>query len=89
MLAGKSVLLRILLLMFAIYVSYTLINLQVELIDSKQELKERESYLKETTIKVRINEDMKNHIEKMAKRKYISMSEYMRDLIQRDMRGKL
>ena len=44
---------------------------------------------KETTIRVRINEDMKNHIEKMAKRKYISMSEYMRGLIQRDMRGKL
>ena len=44
---------------------------------------------KETTIRVRINEDMKNHIEKMAKRKYISMSEYMRELIQKDMRGKL
>ena len=44
---------------------------------------------KETTIKVRINEDMKNHIEKMAKRKCISMSEYMRELIQKDIRGKL
>lgn len=73
MLAGKSVLLRILLLMFAIYVSYTLINLQVELIDSKQELKERESYLKETTIKVeeltRLLEegDEKELIEKAAR----------------------
>ena len=44
---------------------------------------------KETTIKVRINDDMKSHIEKMAKRKYISMSEYMRELIQKDIRGKL
>ena len=73
MLAGKSVLLRILLLMFAIYVSYTLINLQVELINSKQELKERESYLKETTIKVdeltRLLEegDEKELIEKAAR----------------------
>ena len=73
MLARKSVLLRVLLLMFAIYVSYTLINLQVELINSKQELKERESYLKETTIKVeeltRLLEegDEKELIEKAAR----------------------
>lgn len=43
---------------------------------------------KETTIKVRINEDMKKHIEDMTKRRYISTSEYIRELIRKDMRGK-
>lgn len=70
---GKSVLLRILLLSFAIYVSVTLIKLQINLINVKQELKERESYLKETTIKVeeltRLLEegDEKELIEKAAR----------------------
>ena len=70
---GKSVLLRILLLSFAIYVSVTLIKLQINLINVKQELKERESYLKETTVKVeeltRLLEegDEKELIEKAAR----------------------
>lgn len=41
---------------------------------------------KDTTIKLRLNDDMREHIEKMAKRKSISMSEYLRCLIQSDMR---
>ena len=40
---------------------------------------------KETTIKVRLNEEMREHSEKMADRKGISMSEYLRHLIQSDM----
>lgn len=41
---------------------------------------------KDATLKLRINDDMREHIEKMAKRKNISMSEYVRCLIQSDMR---
>lgn len=40
---------------------------------------------KETTIKLRLNEDMRKHIEKSAKKKYITMSEYIRQLIRSDM----
>ena len=43
---------------------------------------------KETTIKLRLNEDMRKDIEKSAKRANKSMSEYMRDLIVKDMRCK-
>lgn len=43
---------------------------------------------KETTVKLRLNEDMRNHIEKSAKSKSITMSEYMRELIRKDMRNK-
>lgn len=42
---------------------------------------------KETTVKLRINDDMRNHIEKSSKRKGQSMSEYIRELIRRDMRN--
>lgn len=42
---------------------------------------------KETTVKLRLNEDMRNHIEKSAKKKYITMSEYIRQLIRSDMRN--
>lgn len=42
---------------------------------------------KETTIKLRINEDMRSHIEKSAKRKGQSMSEYIRQLIKKDIRS--
>lgn len=43
---------------------------------------------KETTVKLRLNESMRNHIEKSAKAKSVSMSEYIRKLIQKDMRNK-
>ena len=43
---------------------------------------------KETTIKLRLNEDMRKHIEKSSKRANKSMSEYMRDLIVKDMKRK-
>lgn len=41
---------------------------------------------KDTTLKLRLNDDMREHIEKMAKHKSVSMSEYIRCLIQSDMR---
>lgn len=41
---------------------------------------------KDTTIKLRLNDDMREYIEKMAKHKGISMSGYLRILIQSDMR---
>lgn len=43
---------------------------------------------KETTLKLRLNEDMRNFVEKSAKRKGITMSEYIRNLIHCDMRNK-
>lgn len=43
---------------------------------------------KETTIKLRLNETMRSHIEKSAKAKSVSMSEYLRQLIQNDMRNR-
>lgn len=41
---------------------------------------------KDTTLKLRLNDGMREHIEKMAKQKSISMSEYLRCLIESDMR---
>lgn len=41
---------------------------------------------KETTLKLRLNDDMRNHVEKQSSRKEISMSEYLRELIRADMR---
>ena len=41
---------------------------------------------KETTVKLRLNDAMRSHIEKSAKAKSVSMSEYLRQLIQNDMR---
>lgn len=43
---------------------------------------------KETTLKLRINEEMRNFVEKSANRKGITMSEYIRNLIRYDMRNK-
>lgn len=43
---------------------------------------------KENTIKLRINDDMRNYIEKSSKRKGNSISEYVRELIEKDMRSK-
>lgn len=42
---------------------------------------------KETTIKLRINELMRNHIENCAKQQAITMSEYIRKLIHKDMQN--
>ena len=39
---------------------------------------------KETTVKLRINEEMRTHIELASKRKCVSMSEYIRNLIRSD-----
>lgn len=41
---------------------------------------------KETTLKLRLNEDMRSFVERSAKRKGITMSEYVRNLIYADMR---
>ena len=41
---------------------------------------------KETTLKLRLNDEMRTHIEKSAKRKGISMSEYIRNLIHLEIR---
>lgn len=43
---------------------------------------------KETTLKLRLNDEMRTHIEKSAKRKGTSMSEYLRQLIYTDMKNK-
>lgn len=43
---------------------------------------------KETTVKLRLNEDMRKHIEQSSKRKAVTMSEYIRQLIKNDMRDK-
>lgn len=40
---------------------------------------------KETTLKLRLNDDMREHIESRAKRNSVSMSEYLRGLIKADM----
>lgn len=40
---------------------------------------------KDSTLKLRLNEDMRNYIEKSASKRGQSMSEYVRDLICRDM----
>lgn len=42
---------------------------------------------KETTVKLRLNEDMRRHIEKSAKAKGVTMSEYLRKLIKNDMKN--
>ena len=41
---------------------------------------------KETTLKLRLNEEMREFVEKSAKRKGISMSEYIRNLIHLEIR---
>lgn len=42
---------------------------------------------KEVTLKLRLNDDMREYIEKRAYRKGISMSEYLRQIIKADMRN--
>ncbi len=44
---------------------------------------------KEQTIKLRINDDMRSWIERMSCAEGISMSEYIRELIRRDMNTKI
>lgn len=41
---------------------------------------------KETTLKLRLNENMRDFVEKSAKRKGITMSEYLRKLIHCEMK---
>ena len=43
---------------------------------------------KETTVKLRLNEDMRKHIEQSSKKKGVTMSEYIRGLVKNDMRNK-
>lgn len=43
---------------------------------------------KNEKIKLRLNEDMKNHIEKHSRQDGVSISEYIRELIRQDMRNK-
>ncbi len=43
---------------------------------------------KNEKIKLRLNEYMKSHIDKSAKKDGISVSEYIRELIRKDMRNK-
>lgn len=40
---------------------------------------------KETTLKLRLNDTMRSYIEKQAKVKSITMSEYLREIIRKDM----
>lgn len=39
---------------------------------------------KESTIKLRVNDDMRKYVEKRAKEKTITISEYIRELIRKD-----
>lgn len=43
---------------------------------------------KNEKIKLRLNEEMKDHIQKYAEKDGISLSEYIRELIRKDMRNK-
>lgn len=43
---------------------------------------------KNEKIKLRLNEDMKAHINKHSSKKGISLSEYIRELIRQDMKSK-
>ena len=42
---------------------------------------------KDTTLKLRLSDDMRQHIEKMASKRGISMSEYIKHLIESDIRN--
>ena len=50
----RSVILRILLLVFAVYTAFSLVSLQMELVSAKKELSEKQAILSEK--KARINE---------------------------------
>lgn len=39
-------------------------------------------------LKLRLNSEMKSHVDKCSSRKGISVSEYIRELIRKDMRNK-
>lgn len=41
---------------------------------------------KTTTLKLRLNEDMRRHVETKANRSSVPISEYIRELIKKDMR---
>jgi hypothetical protein len=41
---------------------------------------------KEMTLKLRLNDDMRNHVENQARIANVSMSEYLRNLILKDMK---
>ena len=43
---------------------------------------------KNDNIKLRLNEELKNHVERCADKEGISLSEYIRELIRQDMRNK-
>lgn len=43
---------------------------------------------KNEKIKLRLNEDLKNHVQRYANKEGISLSEYIRQLIKQDMRNK-
>ena len=43
---------------------------------------------KNEKIKLRLNEELKNHVQRYANKQGISLSEYIRELIQQDMRNK-
>ena len=43
---------------------------------------------KETTVKLRLNDEMRWHIERSAKAKGVTMSEYLRNLIKADMKSR-
>nr|DAW99431.1 MAG TPA: hypothetical protein [Bacteriophage sp.] len=43
---------------------------------------------KESTIKLRLNDEMRKHIEKKSKKQGVSMSEYIRKLIENDIYNK-
>ena len=51
-------------------------------------LKFKKYSTKESSLELRLNETMRNHIEETAKSKSVSMSEYIRQLIKNDMRNK-
>lgn len=43
---------------------------------------------KNEKIKLRLNEELKNHVQRYANREGVSLSEYIRELIRQDMRSK-
>lgn len=43
---------------------------------------------KNEKIKLRLNEEQKNHVQRYADKQGISLSEYIRELIRQDMRNK-
>lgn len=43
---------------------------------------------KNEKIKLRLNEELKSHVQKYADKKCVSLSEYIRELIRQDMRNK-